>query len=90
MVRGYLGEQFDQLLRKYPMIKFLENPLYNEANNISSIVVAKDLLSNAYVIESDLLLSNPALLTKYQYHSNYLGIRSSAATIGAFPRKKAW
>ncbi len=74
VVRGYLGEQFDQLLRKYPMIKFLENPLYNEANNISSIVVAKDLLSNAYVIESDLLLSNPALLTKYQYHSNYLGI----------------
>ncbi len=74
VVRGYLGEQFDQLLRKYPSITFLENPLYNEANNISSIVAAKDLLSNAYVIESDLLLSNPDLLTKYQYYSNYLGI----------------
>ena len=33
IVRGYLAEQFDQLLYKYPMIKFLENPIYNEANN---------------------------------------------------------
>ena len=36
IVRGYLGEQFDQLLYKYPMLKFIENPVYNEANNISS------------------------------------------------------
>ena len=36
VVRGYLGEQFDQLLYKYPQIKFVENPIYNEANNISS------------------------------------------------------
>ena len=35
LVRGYLGEQFDQLLYKYPNIKFIENPFYNEANNIS-------------------------------------------------------
>ena len=27
IVRGYLGEQFDQLLYKYPMIKFMENPI---------------------------------------------------------------
>ena len=36
IVRGYLAEQFDQLLYKYPMLKFIENPDYNEANNISS------------------------------------------------------
>ena len=35
IVRGYLGEQFDQLLYKYPNIKFVENPVYNEANNIT-------------------------------------------------------
>ena len=52
IVRGYLSEQFDQLLYKYPMIKFLENPLYNEANNISSALVARYLLSNAYVCEA--------------------------------------
>lgn len=44
LVRGYLAEQFDQLLYKYPNIRFIENPIYNEANNISSAICAKDLL----------------------------------------------
>jgi hypothetical protein len=33
IVRGYLGEQFDQLLYKYPNIKFIENPIFNETTN---------------------------------------------------------
>lgn len=74
IVRGYLGEQFDQLLYKYPNIKFIENPLYNEANNISSALLARHLLQDAYVLEADLFLSNPGLITKYQYTSNYLGV----------------
>ena len=74
IVRGYLGEQFDQLLYKYPNIKFIENPLYNEANNISSALLARHLLQNAYMLEADLYLSNPNLITKYQYTSNYLGV----------------
>lgn len=74
IVRGYLGEQFDQLLYKYPTIRFLENPLYNEANNISSALCARHLLQNAYVLEADLVLYNPELITKYQFTSNYLGV----------------
>lgn len=74
IVRGYLAEQFDQLKYKYPMVKFVENPLYNEANNISSVMCIRYLLSNAYVLEADLFLSNPKLITKYQYSSNYLGV----------------
>lgn len=74
IVRGYLAEQFDQLLYKYPMIKFLENPSYNESNNISSAVCARYLLENAYVFEADLLLHNPSLITRYHYVSNFLGI----------------
>lgn len=74
IVRGYLGEQFDQLLYKYPMIKFMENPMYNEANNISSAMVARYLFQNAYVMEADLVLDNPALIRKYEYSSNFLGI----------------
>lgn len=75
IVRGYLSELFDQLLYKYPMIKFLENPAYNEANNISSSLVARYLLSNAYVFEADLLISNPAIVKPYNYCSNFLGIK---------------
>ena len=74
IVRGYLGEQFDQLLYKYPNIKFIENPYYNIANNISSAMLARHLMRNAYVLEADLVLSNPDLISKYQYVSNYLGV----------------
>ena len=73
IVRGYLAEQFDQLLYKYPMN--LENPVYNEANNISSSLVAKSILSNAYVFEADLLLSNPGIIKRYHYTSDFLGIK---------------
>ena len=75
IVRGYLGELFDQLLYKYPMIRFLENPVYNEANNISSALVARYLLSNAYVFEADLLISNPKIIRKYHYSSDFLAIK---------------
>ncbi|MBO5870412.1 MAG: NTP transferase domain-containing protein [Clostridia bacterium] len=74
IVRGYLGEQFDQLLYKYPNIKFIDNSLYNEANNISSAMFVRHLLENAYVMEADLVLYNKSLITKYQYTSNYLGV----------------
>lgn len=74
IVRGYLSEQFDQLLYKYPMIRFVENPSYNEANNISSAMCVRYLMQNAYVLEADLVLYNPDLITKYQYSSNYLGV----------------
>lgn len=74
LVRGYLGEQFDQLLYKYPNIKFIENPFYNEANNISSAFLVRHLMQNAYVLEADLVLSNPDIIQKYQYTSNYLGV----------------
>lgn len=73
IVRGYLGEQFDQLTYKYPGIKFIENPIYNEANNISSVVLAGELVKNSYILEGDLFLYNPKLIKKYQYHSNYIG-----------------
>lgn len=74
VVRGYLAEQFDQLQYKYPMIRFIENPMYNEANNISSSMLARYFLSNAYVFEADLLISNPRIVTRYHYTSDFLAI----------------
>jgi CTP:phosphocholine cytidylyltransferase-like protein len=74
IVRGYLSEQFDQLLYKYPNIKFIENPNYGESNNISSAMCIRYQMQNSYILEGDLLLRNPALITKYQYSTNYLGV----------------
>ena len=74
LVRGYLSEQFDQLLKKYPQIIFIDNPVYNETNNISSAYFARHLIAGSYMFEADLLLYNPKLIKKYQYSSNYLGV----------------
>lgn len=90
IVRGYLGEQFDLLLKKYPMLKFVENPIYNEANNISSAYVVRDMLSNAYVLESDLLLYNKNLIRKYEYTTNYLGMEVDRTDDWCFETKKGY
>ncbi len=74
LVRGYLSEQFNILLNKYPMIHFIDNPDYLTTNNISSVFYARDLVRNAYIIESDLWLRNTKLITSQQEHSNYLAI----------------
>ncbi|MDR1905144.1 MAG: phosphocholine cytidylyltransferase family protein [Treponema sp.] len=87
IVRGYLGEQFDQLLYKYPAITFLENPFYNESNNISSAMCVRYQLQNAYMLESDLFLKNPQLITKYQYTSNYLGVPTDRTDDWCFEAK---
>lgn len=73
IVTGYLSEQFEVLLKKYPNIKFVENKKYNEANNISSAYLVRDKFCNSYVLESDLCLYNQNLIRKYEYQSNFLG-----------------
>jgi len=73
IVRGYLSEQFNVLLRKYPNIKFIENPYFTDSNNISSVYEARDKLQNSYIIEGDLYIHNPGVITAVQSHSNYIG-----------------
>lgn len=88
IVRGYLGEQFEVLLHQYPNIKFIDNKLYNEANNISSAYMIKDMLENTYVLESDLVLSNPKIIRKYEYSSNFLGFPVDKTDDWCFEAKK--
>ena len=59
IVRGYKGEAFDELLDKYPMIRFFDNPHYNEGDNIISAEYVADLLENCYILDSDFILKNP-------------------------------
>lgn len=73
LVRGHQGEQFDQLKKQYPNIRFLDNPFYDKANNISTAWVVRDLIRDAYVCEADLVLRNPALIRPFEYETNYLG-----------------
>ena len=75
IVRGYKKEQFDQLLEKYPTIKFIDNPEFNLANNISSLIHAIDMIDRCYICEADLYISNPEIINKYEYQTNYLGAK---------------
>lgn len=88
IVTGYLGEQFEVLLKKYPNIKFIDNKMYNEANNISSAHLVKDLFQNSYVLESDLILYNQNLIRKYEYQSNFLATYTEMTDDWCFETKK--
>lgn len=74
IVRGYLKDSFEALRVKYPQIRFIDNDGYNKANNISSAYLVRDILDNALVLESDLLLYNSKIIRKYEYRSMYMGI----------------
>ncbi len=75
IVTGYLSDQFELLLKKYPTITLIYNPKYNEANNIASAYLVKDKFSKTYMLDSDLYLNNDRIIRKYEYCSNYLGIK---------------
>ena len=73
IIRGYLKDQFDVLLEKYPFIKFIDNDLFDKENNISSAIKAIDLFDNTYFCEADFICKGTDIIKPYQYFSNYLG-----------------
>ncbi len=87
IVRGYKKEQFDQLLEKYPTIHFIDNPEFNLANNISSAIHAIDLIDRCYICEADLYISNPDVINKYEYRSNYLGAKVTETDDWCFKKR---
>ena len=87
IVRGYKKEKFDELLEKYPFIKFVDNQEYNITNNISSFMKVLEYLDNCYICEGDLLISNPDLIRKYEYSSNYLAAKVNETDDWCFYKK---
>ena len=74
IIRGYLKDKFAVLLEKYPKLKFIDNPYFETANNISSIVTAGELVRDAYIVEGDLLIRNPAIIEPKPARTNYLTV----------------
>lgn len=74
IIGGYRFDRLLDLLEKYPYLNLIENREYANTNNISSAMLALDkLYGGCYFCEADLFISNPAVITKYQYASNILG-----------------
>ena len=72
IVRGYKKDRFDELITDYPFLKFIDNDRFASENNISSAVLAADLLPGAYLCEGDFFIMGENVIEKYQYESNYL------------------
>ena len=62
VVVGYLKEQFYCLEKEYDGLKLIENPYYAECNNISSLYVARNYISNALIIDGDQMIFNECVL----------------------------
>ncbi|MBP3205302.1 MAG: ABC transporter permease subunit [Lachnospiraceae bacterium] len=90
IVRGYKKEQFDQLLEKYPTVRLIDNPEFNLANNISSAIHAINHIDCCYICEADLYITNPDLINKYEYCSNYLGAKVSETDDWCFKKRNGY
>ena len=74
LVRGYKKEQFDELLEKYPSLRFVDNDLYGTTGSISSARAAlKYIKDGCYFCEADLLIRQPEIIRRYHASSDYLG-----------------
>lgn len=80
IVVGYLSEKFQELLEKYPNLNFIKNPYYDTCNNISSLYVARNLISNAIILDGDQIIYNDAILSPNFEKSGYNSVWTSSYT----------
>ena len=71
VVVGYLKEQFQCLENEYPEVHLIENPYYDTCNNISSLYVAREYISNAIILDGDQIIHNSKILSPQFEHSGY-------------------
>lgn len=75
VVVGYLKEQFGYLTKKYPNLSLVENPVYEQVNNISSVYAAREVLKrgSCFICEADLYVSDPSIFEADLTESCYYG-----------------
>ena len=62
VVVGYKKELFVCLEEEYPGLKLIENPDYDRCNNIASLYVARDYLSDCIILDGDQIIYEPSVL----------------------------
>lgn len=78
IVVGYLKEEFEILNDKYNGLDFIVNPYFEKYNNISSLYVAKDYISNAFIIDGDQVVKNSKIFHPEFEKSGYCAAWSEA------------
>lgn len=71
IIVGYMKEKFMYLQQKYENINFIDNPYYDQANNISSLYVAREHIAESIIIEGDLIIHNSDILKRDFEKSDY-------------------
>lgn len=71
IVVGYLKEQFEVLRTEYPNIVLIENPYYDECNNISSLYVAREFLEDVIILDGDQMIFQDSVLSPEFERSGY-------------------
>ena len=59
VVLGTWKKHFKNLPNEVNGITLIENPYFDTCNNISSLYVAKDYISNAIIIDGDQIITDP-------------------------------
>ena len=80
IVVGYLKEKFQVLLDEYTDITLIENPYYDTCNNISSLYVAREHLSDAIILDGDQIIYNSEILNPYFDRSGYNAVWTDELT----------
>ena len=81
VVVGYLKEQFAPLETQYPGLKIIENPYYDQCNNISSLYVAREHLQDVIILDGDQIIRNPDILLPEFHRSGYNAVWTDGATV---------
>lgn len=80
VVVGYLKEQFKVLEQEYENLTLIENPYYDTCNNISSLYVAREHLSDVIILDGDQVIFNPAILAPEFERSGYNAVWTDSHT----------
>ena len=80
VVVGYLKEQFASLEQEYPGLRLIENPHYSTCNNISSLYVAREHLSDVIILDGDQMIYNDSILAPEFSRSGYNAVWTDTPT----------
>lgn len=80
VVVGYLKEHFQILEQEYDGLTLIENPYYDTCNNISSLYVAREHLSDVIILDGDQIIYDPTILAPEFSRSGYNAIWTDSHT----------
>ena len=80
VVIGYLKEQFQVLEQEYPGLKLIENPYYDTCNNISSLYMAREHLSDVIILDGDQIIYDETILSPEFSLSGYNAVWTDGET----------